>query len=449
MFTNYSIVSYYQGEKIGYSYRKITEEVDGYKISERLKVRLRMMGVEKGIETLLDAHTDRLFKLLSFSLRFSSDVNMHATGRVEGSTLFVTVKMGDVTSTRKIHLTEHPYLNISIAPYMLRNGLTAGKTIIIPVINPVDMSQEHIHIKVLGEDTLMSMGERRHVYKLKGSFKGIETMMWLTNKGEVLREDTPLGFSLVKEAKESATQLSKSSLDIVSQVSIPFNLSFSPDKIEYLKVRISGVDPGEFEFDGGRQRLHGDILEIQKESRESMVARPSIARGGREGDEGNPGGFSGEYLNDTMFVTSKDPAIVELSRKIIGERKDLREMTRLICEWVYENIRKVPMITLPVATEVLHMRKGDCNEHTVLFTALARAAGIPTRIAVGLTYQEGSFYYHAWPEVYLNGWVAVDPTLGQFPADASHIRILTGDIDRQLQLLSIIGKIKLDGIEYH
>jgi transglutaminase-like putative cysteine protease len=309
----------------------------------------------------------------------------------------------------------------------------------------MDMSQEYLKVEVLEKDYLMSMGEMKTVYKLKGHFKGIDTMIWLTGDGEVLREDSPMGFSLVKETKETATKLTKPSIDVVKQVSVPFNLSLSPYTIKYLKVRVSGVDFKKLEVDGGRQRLNGDILEITQESRESMVAHGLTSTSFLE--EGKRG-FLDEYLKETTFVQSKDPAIVALSREIIGEQRDLLEMTRMINEWVYKNIKKVPMITMPVATDVLKIRRGDCNEHTVLFTALSRSAGIPTRIAVGLTYQNRGFYYHAWPEVYFNEWVAVDPTLGQFPADASHIRLLTGDIDRQVQLISIIGKIKLEGIEY-
>ncbi len=438
--------AYFQGEKIGYSYRKITETENGYKISDRFKVRLKVMGVDKDIETFLDAHTDRSLRLESFTFRLSSDANMDIKGNVEGSTLFITMKTGDVTSRKKIHLTEHPYLNLSIVPYILMKGLKSGNMVTIPVMNPIDMSQDYLKVEVLGKDSLMSMGVRKSVYKLKGSFKGVETMIWLTGKGEVLREDSPMGFSLIKEAKESAMQLTKPSIDVVAQVSIPFNLSLSPDTIKYLKIRLSSVDLKKLEVDGGRQRLNGDIVEITKESFESMVAQPS--KGGLSVGDRNKGGFSDEYLMDTMFIQSKDPAIVELSREIIGGQKDILEMTKLIHDWVYKNIKKVPTITMPLATDVLSMRQGDCNEHTVLFTALSRSAGIPTRIAVGLTYQDGFFYYHAWPEVYFNEWVAVDPTLGQFPADASHIRLLTGDIDRQLQLLSIIGKLKLEGIEY-
>jgi transglutaminase-like putative cysteine protease len=132
----------------------------------------------------------------------------------------------------------------------------------------------------------------------------------------------------------------------------------------------------------------------------------------------------------------------------VKDEKDPLVAARLIHEWVYKNIEKVPTVTLPVATDVLKTKKGDCNEHTTLFTALARAAGIPSKIAVGLTYKDGFFYYHAWPEFNAEKWIAADPTLGQFPADASHIRLVTGDLDRQIQILPVINKIRIEGLEY-
>jgi transglutaminase-like putative cysteine protease len=107
---------------------------------------------------------------------------------------------------------------------------------------------------------------------------------------------------------------------------------------------------------------------------------------------------------------------------------------------VYENLTKSPTLSLPSATEILEQRVGDCNEHSVLFTALARAAGIPTRIATGLTFMSGQFYYHAWPEVFVGRWLAVDPTLGQFPADPLHVRLLVGGIESQYEVLTLLGR---------
>jgi transglutaminase-like putative cysteine protease len=93
---------------------------------------------------------------------------------------------------------------------------------------------------------------------------------------------------------------------------------------------------------------------------------------------------------------------------------------------------------------VLETRSGDCNERTVLYVALARAAGLPARPVAGLLYRGGRFYYHAWPEVYLGDWVAVDPTLNEFPADAAHVRFVVGGLARQAQLVRLIGSLKLE-----
>jgi transglutaminase-like putative cysteine protease len=114
---------------------------------------------------------------------------------------------------------------------------------------------------------------------------------------------------------------------------------------------------------------------------------------------------------------------------------------------VYGAIRK-PVVSIPSALEVLKQREGDCNEHTALYTALARAAGIPTRMAAGIVYLEKGFYYHAWPEVWLGRWTAVDPTFNQFPADATHIRFIAGGLDRQSEILRLVGKLKVEVLEY-
>jgi transglutaminase-like putative cysteine protease len=107
----------------------------------------------------------------------------------------------------------------------------------------------------------------------------------------------------------------------------------------------------------------------------------------------------------------------------------------------------VATYSVPNALAVLQARKGDCDEHTQLFVALTRALGIPARVATGLLYVKGKFYYHAWPEVFLRDWVAVDPTFGQFPADASHIRFALSGLSRQSEVLRLIGHLKIQVLE--
>ena len=153
------------------------------------------------------------------------------------------------------------------------------------------------------------------------------------------------------------------------------------------------------------------------------------------------------FLQPTPFLQSDHPRIRSLAEKIIANEKDARQAAARLKDWVYKEIAKEPTVSIPNALEVLQSKKGDCNEHTVLFNALARAAGIPAKTAVGVVYLRGAFYYHAWSEVWLGDWISLDSVLNQFPADVTHIKFLEGDIDRQIDILQLIGKLKINVIE--
>ncbi|MFH1015217.1 MAG: transglutaminase-like domain-containing protein [Nitrospirota bacterium] len=425
---------YYKGEKTGYSYRKVEKMADGYKISEQMKMRLNVMNVLKDIETFTGAYLDSDLKLKSFDFMLNSDMTMNIKGRVDGKNLKVSMETAGTKSEQVIALKDEPFLNLLVIPNILKEGIKLGRKLSMTIIDPITMTQERILVEVEGKERMMSMNVMREVFRLKGSFKGIEFSVWLTEKGEVLREETPLGFVLVRETEADAMQTGKPSMDIITQVAVPFNLKL-PYDTKYLRIKLSGVDLKNLELDGGRQNLRGDVLEIKKEDLKKVSENQSV-----KADE--------EYLKDTVFIQSKDPNVVSLAKEIVRDENGMLKKARLIYEWVYRNIKKTPAITIPMAAEVLNSRRGDCNEHTTLYTALARAAGIPARIALGLTYKDGYFYYHAWPEIFIGQWIAIDPTLGQFPADAAHIRITTGEIDKQMQILSVIGKIKIEGLEY-
>jgi transglutaminase-like putative cysteine protease len=128
----------------------------------------------------------------------------------------------------------------------------------------------------------------------------------------------------------------------------------------------------------------------------------------------------------------------------VEEERDSIGVVRKISDWVYNNVEKAATLSIPNALDVLETRKGDCNEHSTLFAALARAAGIPTKIVLGVVFLEEKFYYHAWDEVFVGSWIAVDPTLGQVPADASHIKFIEGDLSKTFEIIKVVGNIKLE-----
>src|SRR4029450_6888158 len=138
-----------------------------------------------------------------------------------------------------------------------------------------------------------------------------------------------------------------------------------------------------------------------------------------------------EYLRPEPLIESDAPEIRAEAQKATAGAVDTRARAEKLTRYVNGLLDKKPTISLPSAREVLRTKVGDCNEHTALYVAMARSIGIPARIAVGLTYVRGitgAFYYHAWPEVYIDEggdrglWLPVDPTLNEFPADPPHSR---------------------------
>jgi transglutaminase-like putative cysteine protease len=156
------------------------------------------------------------------------------------------------------------------------------------------------------------------------------------------------------------------------------------------------------------------------------------------------GGDPAGHLAASPLVQAHDPRIVATALRIADGSTSPTDVARRLNDWVHRSLRKEITPGIPSAVQVLDSMRGDCNEHTVLYVALARSLGLPARKAAGVVHLDGRFYYHAWPEVWLGDWVAVDPTLGQFPADPSHIRFIIGGLARQVELIRLIGRVELD-----
>jgi hypothetical protein len=279
---------------------------------------------------------------------------------------------------------------------------------------------------------------------------GMKFEAWVDELGRVVSASSPLGFRMDRTAFEIAyenfrkrdtlAQLAAGqSTDLIQQTAVAANVQLTRGGVGTLKAVLTGVSLAGFDLDGGRQSVSGDTVTIERENDNLQRARYRLGGQKLEGYDG--------YLDPEPLVQSTDPRIAAQARQIVGRVTDPRRAVELLNSWVYETLEKKITVSVPSAVQVLETRRGDCNEHTVLFVALARSMGIPARTAAGLVYLNGHFYYHAWPEVYLNGWVAVDPTFGQVPADAAHIRFTIGGLARQMELIRLIGHLGINVID--
>jgi hypothetical protein len=288
-------------------------------------------------------------------------------------------------------------------------------------------------------------------------FAGLRTTSWVTDTGEVLREESPLGLITVRETAEAARAMAVSrrmQVDLLqASAVVPMmgaRLIGEPRDVRRMRLRLSGADLAVADMNGGAQRVDGDVIELlDPQSLQPERGDPAAAR----------------YLAAEMFIERDAPEIIAEAEKAVIGVTGARGRAERLTRYVNALLDKKPTISLPSAREVLRTKVGDCNEHTVLYVAMARALGIPARIAVGLVYMHGAFYYHAWPEVYIDAgadlrvgpaegsadsgqprrglWLPVDPTLNQFPADTTHLRLARGGLDKQAVILPLIGRLKM------
>jgi len=180
--------------------------------------------------------------------------------------------------------------------------------------------------------------------------------------------------------------------------------------------------------------MSGDTLTVRKES---LPEHPIINKTSSCGDQ--------KSLQASRYIQADHPLIKETAAEIIRTAREQVVQVKRLSRFVYRILKKRPVLGLPDALTSLQAKKGDCNEHAALFAALARAAGIPTDIATGVTMHRNKFYYHAWNEVCLDGiWYSLDTTTNQIPTDLMHIRFGRGDMDQQLKIGSLLGKLRIE-----
>jgi transglutaminase-like putative cysteine protease len=208
--------------------------------------------------------------------------------------------------------------------------------------------------------------------------------------------------------------------------------------VNRLKLEITGIDPEEYELTGPGQRVTSTSPLVVEIETPALPTEPVSL----------PAGAESEFLKPSVTVQSDAPEIRAKVKEAIGDEKDAVAATRKLVSWVFTVVEKQTTASYPNALDVLKTLKGDCNEHAVLFAALARAAGIPTRVAVGLLYMNQAFYYHAWNEVYLGRWIPVDATFGECPASALHLKLAQGELSEQAEILGLVGNIGIKVREF-
>ncbi len=432
-----------KGRKVGYAVNLIKPFQEGYFIQEEIFLRINLMGLERGVYTLTQSRVDNRFLLKSFFFKMTSGiVNYSISGRVEGDQLHIVTGKGKEKRTQEIKLSETPMIGAGMGHIFKTRKIRVGDTVRMPFFDPSTMAQKEMTIKVAARESLKIRGISYDAFRLEAEMWGRPMKFWVDEEGSTLKEEGFMGLTTIRSSAANAPlEIEGSEEDDFYELAAirPDREISHPERLSFLKVRIEGLEDAPLvseELEGGRQQFRENVLEVK---REKLPLEAAYSIPYAEGEDELLAALRPEFN-----IESDAEEIIEKAREIAGNDKDPTRVSRKLMRWVYKNVEKRPVVSIPSALEVLRTRVGDCNEHATLLAALLRASGIPARLSVGIVYTRKSFYYHAWTEAYVGTWISMDATMNQMPADASHIRLMHGNLDKQVELAGLIGKLELE-----
>jgi hypothetical protein len=431
---------YQNRKKIGVIHRTFHALENGrFQTAENVTMQINTMGITQAlhISTETELNPDMTFSSFNFQLN-SSLFRFNARGFINKDKLILYTGLPGAEEKIILEIKDVPHISGNIYEAAFRAGLEKDQTSSFSIFDPSTLGIRKIPVTRNADEIIPIMGKRVLTKKFCADFMGAKNCAWLAKDGEVLKESGILGLSMEKVSSQKAREefIMDSTVDFTQVASIPSNQNLSdPARLTEITIKISNIQHSGLILNGGRQRFNQDIL---------TVLREIIPTDTSPDTKTSP--FIQQFLKPSPLVQSNHPQIKAAAEKIVSSGDSPSDKMRKIVGWVYHNIKKKPVLSVPNALEVLKNRIGDCNEHAVITAALLRASGVPAQIETGLVYLNGRFYYHAWNLAYVGQWVTADAVFNQIPADVTHIRLVRGEGSQQLDLLGVMGKIKLEVI---
>ena len=253
-------------------------------------------------------------------------------------------------------------------------------------------------------------------------------------------------------------------LSTIVSVDRPLEHAQSTHRVRY-RVQLTADDPSQVFASGNSQR----VVPIDAHTAEIIVrsVRPGMPTpdfvpgeanatpgGGGPADPGRKRPPTDDDRQPNNLIQSDAPQIVALAKQAAGDKTDPWETAVALEQFVHRYItHKNYLKAFSTAVEVAASREGACTQHAVLLAALARARGIPARVAIGLVYvdDQPGFAFHMWNEVWIDDrWIPLDATRGLGGIGAAHIKLTDSSLQGEsayscfLPVSQVIGQAKIE-----
>ncbi len=451
----YSIIR--NGTKIGYKSESWAYQLGMLLMREESVIKMNLAGLSREVffQSLasIDTTTNTMNTLI-FGIQSGNHMyDMKAT--VIGDSLNIEVKKDRFAPwTKGTFIVNEKITFPNVLPYFMTNTRTENMNFM--VFDPILFTNYIVDCARRGFEVQRIDGENINLQHYKVHYLDNSSNMWFGN-GRLKKADKYMVFGGIFDnleiEKSSSSEIFRLPLEVTAGNDIIKALSVEPDRpienprdTEYLEVEFEGIRAANIDLNDANKNIvsiNPLILGIHN--------APVIA-GNVKFRESQISDIDTTFVNISDYIQSKDARIIRAAREIVPEWEAVRdtlEAARAINRWVHNNMERMPGLDMVRSVDILSNLKGDCDEYTKLFTALARSIGIKTEIHMGLLYVDGRFIYHSWPAVFADGvWNSMDPTLGQDTVDATHITLVRGGFEKLVELLRIAQTLKINVLDY-
>jgi transglutaminase-like putative cysteine protease len=251
------------------------------------------------------------------------------------------------------------------------------------------------------------------------------TRVTIDSTGTILEAEGPMGIVMKPISKaEALARPSKYSpkVDLAySNKIVPSGTLDDPAHASDILLGVSGSDLSHLPSD--------DVQTVTRSARGWTVDvhPPKLEKGLpiTEAAEQKP-----QWVKPDLNMPSDSEQFRQLASSIVKDRTDSVKASMAVKRWVYDQMTPNAGIgVLRDAAEILKTKEGVCRDYAILTGTILRAAGIPTRLASGLVDWDGTFYYHAWDEIWDGKhWIGIDSTTPDEQISAAHVKLAEGDV---------------------
>jgi hypothetical protein len=409
-------------------------------------------------------------------VRFESQQQIGPTaqtsrGEVRGGQLVIETSTTGKTQTSSIPWSDAYSGLFALEHGLVRQPLKPGQQRSVQALAPIFNQLATYEFAAKDEEeTKLLEGTQRllriDVLTRFGNGSTVRSVVWTDAKGEILKTRTEaFSWETYRTTKERAlggstgggapAQMADLGLATIVRLEQPLAGAHQTRRVRY-EVSISGDsnapenDPARIFPNGPRQQ----VKPIRERTAELIVTSAKPASGPQISPVAPPSDADRQPNN---LVQSDHELVVRMADEAAGNETDPRRVAMALERHVKRSVRTKNFTqALATAADVAQTREGDCTEHAVLLAALARAKGIPARVAIGLVYVPSlqGFGYHMWNEVYVeDDWLPLDSTLGEGGIGGAHLKLAhtslaSGDaFTAFLPVAQVLGRLQIKVLE--